>query len=32
LIGYSSILTYYSAVILWRKPLKIRPLLNQGGI
>jgi hypothetical protein len=30
LIGYLSMITYYS--ILGRKPLKIRPLLNQGAI
>jgi hypothetical protein len=30
LIGYSSMITQYST--LRRKPLKIRPLLNQGAI
>ena len=28
LIGYSSIATNHSDIIQWRKPLKIRPLLN----
>jgi len=28
LMSYSSIITYYSAISQWSKPLKIRPLLN----
>jgi hypothetical protein len=32
LMSYFSIMTYHSAIGQWRKPLKIRPLLNLGGI
>jgi len=28
LMSYFSIISYYSAIVRWRKPLKIRPLLN----
>jgi len=28
LMSYSSMITYYSAIGRWIKPLKIRPLLN----